>query len=270
LNENIVNQEKKNEFLIENENDFEEENQNDGEEEEEIKKTKKVKVNIEEEKEEEKKTENKREGRRTTRDTTKVEKKEIVNDSRKKKYFENLKNKKWMTSKIKDLFQEDLTEELKKRIEKYQQPLDIDDVFDGAGDQAGLEVWIMVGMKPIRLEEDDSDIGTFNTGDCYIVLFSNESQDNSTRSRNIHYWLGKEANEIKKAITCFVVDELANKLEGSTKKYCENQEEESTLFLKMFNNKVKYNKGSKSEETLKKVVPTNSSYSKYGLMVIFK
>lgn len=105
-----------------------------------------------------------------------------------------------MQSRVSGIVKEEM-EELKKIREQQQKQeqsdeVDLDTIFDGAGTQAGLEIWRLEKMVPVPIPEEE--YGTFNSGDCYLVLKSNEAQDESQRSRNLHYWIGRQTSVVSR------------------------------------------------------------------------
>jgi hypothetical protein len=69
------------------------------------------------------------------------------------------------------------------------------ELFAGAGQKAGIEVWRIEALKPIRNKEAES--GRLCTGDSYIVLHSIPVKSGGF-DYNLHFWLGEESSQDEK------------------------------------------------------------------------
>ena len=63
--------------------------------------------------------------------------------------------------------------------------------FDGAGKTAGLELWRIEKMEPVKVSGKVT--GKFFSGDSYILLST--AQNGSSLSYTIHFWLGNESSQ---------------------------------------------------------------------------
>ena len=90
--------------------------------------------------------------------------------------------------------------------------------FDGAGKKAGLEMWRIEALKPVKQTKID---GKLYTGDSYILL--------STKSKGgrmehaIHFWLGAESSQDEQGVAAYKTVELDDALGGGAVQYREIQ-----------------------------------------------
>lgn len=167
-----------------------------------------------------------------------------------------MKSVKEMHSRVSILVEENGVKDqvdLESALETPDIILNKDDLFEGAGESAGLQVWHLVKMIPIEVT-DQSQIGKFNSSDCYVVCYSFEAQDDETRLRRIHYWVGKNASIMKQAVCAFLANELANRISASL--YREEERDESDDFLDYFDHHIEYKDQGVTEDCLLKVKPT--------------
>ncbi|KAL9658706.1 hypothetical protein ABK040_005861 [Willaertia magna] len=140
--------------------------------------------------------------------------------------------------------------DLEKAIQTQDIILNQDDLFEGAGESAGLQIWQLVKMIPVEVPEEAH--GKFARGDCYICVYSYETgNDEDARLRKLHYWVGKNADVMKQAICTFLAHELANRIGASI--YREEEREEGEEFLEYFDHHVEYIDGCATWDTLKKL-----------------
>jgi hypothetical protein len=69
------------------------------------------------------------------------------------------------------------------------------ELFAGAGQKAGIEVWRIEALKPVKNKEAES--GRLCTGDSYIVLHSIPVKSGGF-DYNLHFWLGEESSQDEK------------------------------------------------------------------------
>ena len=139
--------------------------------------------------------------------------------------------------------------DLDKALETPDIILNQDELFEGAGESAGLTIYHLVKMIPIQVPEEEH--GKFNSSDCYICVYAFEAQDDEHRLKRIHYWIGKNANTMKQAVCAFLADELAKRIKASL--YREEERDESEDFLEYFDHHIEYRDMNTTEETLLKV-----------------
>lgn len=66
------------------------------------------------------------------------------------------------------------------------------DPFAGAGASAGLELWRIEQMNPVKMDTVD---GKFYSGDSYILLSTSKSRHSNNLDYHIHFWLGAETSQ---------------------------------------------------------------------------
>uniref|UniRef100_A0A2C9WEN3 HP domain-containing protein n=1 Tax=Manihot esculenta TaxID=3983 RepID=A0A2C9WEN3_MANES len=108
---------------------------------------------------------------------------------------------------------------------------DIDSAFDGAGAKPGLEIWCVENLRLVPLPT--SLHGRFYSGSAYIVL-NTVLLKNGSPLHEIHYWLGKDANEVESALASDKALELDAALGSCTVQYREVQGQETEKFLSYF------------------------------------
>lgn len=168
----------------------------------------------------------------------------------KKGALKGFKKNRRVHKKKSEKISQDVKEEIEEIRKCKQQEVIIDTelLFEGAGTSAGLEIWRLQGMIPVKLEEFDERL---NNGDCYLILHSHDAKDEESRSRQLHYWMGSKTNMQKRAICSFMAMELTKYLPGGATLYREEEGSESEMFLDYFDN-LRYVDYTCSEETLKK------------------
>lgn len=66
--------------------------------------------------------------------------------------------------------------------------------FEGAGQEAGIEIWRVEKFEPKRIELRADNISLFS-GDCYIVLKTTKIEDSDALKWELHYWIGKDSTQ---------------------------------------------------------------------------
>ncbi|XP_061959519.1 villin-1 isoform X1 [Populus nigra] len=108
----------------------------------------------------------------------------------------------------------------------------VDSVFDGAGAKPGLEIWCV--EKQLRLVPVPKSLhGKFYSGNSYVVL-STVLPRSGPPQHDIHYWLGKDANEVESTLASDKALELDSALGSCTVQYREVQGQETEKFLSYF------------------------------------
>uniref|UniRef100_A0ACD5ZML9 Uncharacterized protein n=1 Tax=Avena sativa TaxID=4498 RepID=A0ACD5ZML9_AVESA len=107
----------------------------------------------------------------------------------------------------------------------------VDDAFLGVGDKPGLEIWCIMGASVVPIAK--SLHGKFYTGNCYIILSTDELKS-GIRRHNVHYWVGEEAKEEHCVMASDKAVELDAALGSQAVQYREMQGEESDKFLSYF------------------------------------
>ncbi|GAA0155569.1 non-motor actin binding protein [Lithospermum erythrorhizon] len=108
---------------------------------------------------------------------------------------------------------------------------DLDPSFQGAGKEAGIEIWRIENFKPVLVQK--SSHGKFFTGDSYIVLKTTALKSGAL-SHNIHYWLGKDTSQDESGAAAIKTVELDAALGGRAVQYREVQGHETERFLSYF------------------------------------
>ncbi|KAJ6716039.1 VILLIN-1 [Salix koriyanagi] len=109
---------------------------------------------------------------------------------------------------------------------------EIDSVLDGAGAKPGLEIWCV--EKQLRLVPVPKSLhGKFYSGNAYVVL-STVLQRGGPPQHDIHYWLGKDAEEVESTLASDKALELDSALGSCTVQYREVQGQETEKFLSYF------------------------------------
>uniref|UniRef100_A0A6N2L2L2 Gelsolin-like domain-containing protein n=1 Tax=Salix viminalis TaxID=40686 RepID=A0A6N2L2L2_SALVM len=109
---------------------------------------------------------------------------------------------------------------------------EIDSVLDGAGAKPGLEIWCV--EKQLRLVPVPKSLhGKFYSGNAYVVL-STVLQRGGPPQHDIHYWLGKDADEVESTLASDKALELDSALGSCTVQYREVQGQETEKFLSYF------------------------------------
>ncbi|KAE9598731.1 putative villin/Gelsolin, ADF-H/Gelsolin-like domain-containing protein [Lupinus albus] len=108
---------------------------------------------------------------------------------------------------------------------------DLDPVFQGAGQKAGLEIWRIENFNPVPIPK--SSYGKFFTGDSYVILKTTASKSGTLR-HEIHYWLGKDTSQDEAGAAAIKTVELDAALGGRAVQYREVQGHETDNFLSYF------------------------------------
>eukprot|EP01031_Cornospumella_fuschlensis_P041542 gene41542-50696_t len=91
--------------------------------------------------------------------------------------------------------------------------------FAGAGRKAGLELWRIEKLKPVKQAKVS---GQFYSGDSYILLSTVQSKGGSL-SWAIHFWLGAETSLDEAGVAAYKSVELDESLGGGPVQYREVQ-----------------------------------------------
>ena len=70
------------------------------------------------------------------------------------------------------------------------------ELFAGAGQKAGLEVWRIEALKPVK-QGKEAESGRLCVGDSYICLHSIPVKSGGF-DYNLHFWLGEESSQDEK------------------------------------------------------------------------
>ncbi|XP_065310343.2 protein flightless-1 isoform X2 [Dermacentor albipictus] len=123
-------------------------------------------------------------------------------------------------------------------------PIDYSEIFEeDVGQMPGTFVWEIDNFLPNPL--DESLVGKFHEGDCYIVLktFIEETQNLNWL---IYYWIGAETTLDKKACAAIHAVNLRNFLGAHCRTVREEQADESPEFLQLFGGHINYRKGNRA------------------------
>lgn len=104
--------------------------------------------------------------------------------------------------------------------------------FQGAGTEAGIEIWRIEKFEPKKI--DANEIGTFYSGDAYVVLQTYTVPDTETLAWNLHFFLGKDSTQDERGTAAYLTVNLDDLLGGKPVQYRECEGNESLLFLSHF------------------------------------
>ncbi|XP_076946933.1 villin-1-like [Bidens hawaiensis] len=107
----------------------------------------------------------------------------------------------------------------------------VDSEFQGAGSKLGLEIWCVESLQLVSVPQ--SSHGKFFSGSAYIVLHTALLKSGALQ-HDIHYWLGKDANEVDSALASDKTLELDAALGSQSVQYKEVQGQETRKFLSYF------------------------------------
>jgi hypothetical protein len=114
--------------------------------------------------------------------------------------------------------------------------------FRDAGRRPGIELWRIEKMQPVRLP--DKEYGVLFDGDCYLLLYSNPSdQPGGESDYRIHYWIGSKTTMDKSASVAIRAVELNDRLKRVAKVFKEEQGDESRVFKAYFGSGIKIREG---------------------------
>eukprot|EP01027_Heterolobosea_sp_BB2_P017377 GEZU01024624.1.p1 GENE.GEZU01024624.1~~GEZU01024624.1.p1 ORF type:complete len:1584 (-),score=534.11 GEZU01024624.1:56-4807(-) len=140
--------------------------------------------------------------------------------------------------------------------DKFVYESDVLEMFEGAEYATDTLIWRIVNTTPVPLPAQM--YGKFREGDCYIILSDHLTMDHSSSSgraphsqdmstgggkkasagaKEIYFWIGKYASNIKAAVCVFLVMELHKKLLGDAIQYREEQGAESQKFKDLLKEK---------------------------------
>jgi advillin len=108
----------------------------------------------------------------------------------------------------------------------------VDAAFVGVGQKAGLELWRIEKLKPVRVPKID---GKFYSGDSYILLSTVQTRAGGF-NWSIHFWLGSETSQDEAGVAAYKTVELDESLGGGPVQFREVQGYESQQFLSYFKN----------------------------------
>ncbi|CAK7331256.1 unnamed protein product [Dovyalis caffra] len=107
-----------------------------------------------------------------------------------------------------------------------------DSGFEGAGVKPGLEIWCVENQ--LRLVPVPKSLhGKFYSGNAYVIL-NTVLLKSGPPQHDIHYWLGKDANEVESTFASDKALELDSALGSCTVQYREVQGQETEKFLSYF------------------------------------
>ncbi|XP_021864178.2 villin-1 isoform X3 [Spinacia oleracea] len=112
---------------------------------------------------------------------------------------------------------------------------DVDAAFQGAGTKMypfiGLEIWCVENLSLVPVPK--SSHGKLFSGSVYLILNTVLLKDGMLE-HDVHYWLGKDANEVESLMVSDKALELDLALGSCTVQYQEKQGQESAKFLSYF------------------------------------
>jgi len=126
--------------------------------------------------------------------------------------------------------------DLEKKVK--QAAADKEPAWENAGKAVGIQAWRMEKFKVVPVAA--ADVGTFYSGDSYIVLNTHKAPPPSDKLLwNVHFWLGAHTTQDEAGTAAYKTVELDDKLRGAAVQYREVQGHESEEFAKLFPNGIK-------------------------------
>jgi len=113
--------------------------------------------------------------------------------------------------------------------------------WKGCGAAPGIEIW---RINKFKVEAwDKKEYGSFYSGDAYIVLDTYKARDKDGKevdklTHDIHFWLGKKAEQDKRGTAAYKTVELDDFFEGTATQFRQTQGHESKEFLAMFSGTI--------------------------------
>jgi len=114
--------------------------------------------------------------------------------------------------------------------------------WKGIGQKVGLEAWRIQQFHVVPVPQNS--IGSFHTGDSYIVLHTyHPKSDSSKLCYDVHFWLGTYTTQDEAGTAAYKTVELDDKLGGLPVQYREVQGYESDRFLSYFKGGIRILQG---------------------------
>jgi gelsolin len=114
--------------------------------------------------------------------------------------------------------------------------------WENAGKAVGVQVWRIEKFKVVAVAP--ADVGTFYSGDSYIVLHTYKAKPPSEKLLyNVHFWLGAHTTQDEAGTAAYKTVELDDKLGGAAVQYREVQGHEADDFFKIFTNGIRIQAG---------------------------
>ena len=108
------------------------------------------------------------------------------------------------------------------------------------GNSPGISMWIIDQLAPCPFPS--SCHGTFSTGDCYLILYTFNTQSHRVEW-DIFYWVGSQSSLDKKALAAIHAVHLRNMLGARCRTKRVEMGEETSEFLRLFPDGIKYLEG---------------------------
>lgn len=116
--------------------------------------------------------------------------------------------------------------------------LDYNGVYDEfTGQSPGVTAWQIDNFYPVL--QDDSLLGKFYTGDCYIIL-ETKLMSNRDLEHKIYFWIGELSSLDKKACAAMHAVNLRNMLSAKSRTSRQEMNDEDDEFLDMFDEDIQY------------------------------
>lgn len=112
----------------------------------------------------------------------------------------------------------------------------VEKAWDKAGKKVGLELWRIENFKVVAVRDN---IGSFFSGDSYIVLNTYKNPGSEALRWDLHFWLGSETSQDEAGTAAYKTVELDTHLGGGPVQHRELEGCESELFLSYFVGGVK-------------------------------
>ncbi len=119
---------------------------------------------------------------------------------------------------------------------------DKEPAWENAGKAVGVQVWRIEKFKVVAVAP--ADVGTFYSGDSYIVLHTYKAKPPAEKLLyNVHFWLGAHTTQDEAGTAAYKTVELDDKLGGAPVQYREVQGFESPDFVAIFKNGIRIQAG---------------------------
>ncbi|XP_078280339.1 LOW QUALITY PROTEIN: advillin [Rhinoraja longicauda] len=118
-------------------------------------------------------------------------------------------------------------------------PTVVPEAFKHISKEQGLQIWTIEKMELVLVPPQA--YGSFFEGDCYLILFINNTAYGSSQA--IHFWIGSESTQDEQGAVAMYVTQLDDHLGGGPTQYRETQGHESPEFKSYFKSGVLYKKG---------------------------
>lgn len=106
--------------------------------------------------------------------------------------------------------------------------------WQGSGQEVGIEIWRINKFKVERVPKED--LGSFYSGDSYIILNTYKNEGEDELLYDLHFWIGKYSTQDEYGTVAYKTVELDTFHDDKPIQHREVQEHESRLFKTYFEN----------------------------------